>query len=316
MMRIDRSRKLVALALFALPIVVACSWDPRRPFEREAPAVREAIHEYESDAAPAAADLLQTYLSTGACAEGNIGTPDTLKERREGTYDLSLALFRIAEQYGAKFGEDPPPSPAGMPEAPNATPGGDRAANIECALRVVRRIATDRDGAALLRARARYLEGNLLFLDGKFKEAVTAYDASLTLVPATASDSGAAEIAANAAWNRAIAKRRAEEEDEKKKDAGGDGGQDASPDSGNGDGGKKDQEPDAGKNPDGGGNDKNNDPDKKNDPPPPSSSQQPQQPPPRSDDRLLDQLENAPTVQQEVAKKHGKRIKVQGSADK
>jgi hypothetical protein len=319
-------------------LVAACGWDPSHPFDREAPQVNEALQRYDAGEADSAAGLLQDYLTTGACQEGNIGTPLRVRDRSNGSFDLGLALFKLAETYGHRFGEEE--NDAGLLD-PSLK--GLRAGQVECALRIVRAIAEDSGQPLALRARARYLEGNLLFLNADYKAAVTAYDSTLELAPGMgdagpigASTEGGAGFAADpigrdAAWNRAVALRREEEKKDAgpQSDAGGDGGgnegndqKDAgAKDSGSKDGGKKDKkdkkdknrEKDAGKDPDekppkkdptstepdGGGSE----------PPPPSRQSQ--------DDRILDQLENAPTVQQEAAKKHGKTRKVpRGMTDK
>lgn len=345
-----RFRRISVLAIASGLLVAACGWDPTRPFEREAPQVNEALRYYDAGEAGSAVELLQDYLTTGACSEGNIGTPLRVRERPNGTFDLGLALFKIAEQYGHRFGDEE--NDAGFLD-PNLK--GMRSAQVDCALRLVRAIAEDPAQPVPLRARARYLEGNLLFLTAAYKEAVTAYDHALELVPAmedagpigTNVDAGKVSYAADpvgrdAAWNRAVALRRIED----KKDAGPpdasppdggddqnqpDGGDDQNKDGGddqNKDGGNKDdQNQDAG-NDSGGGNDdqkdgggKDSGGDDQNKPPPkqdPKDDQQ--QPPPPSrqsqDERILDQLENAPTVQQEAAKKHAKTRKVRGMADK
>ena len=129
----------------------------------------------------------------------------------------------------------------------------------------------------------------------------------------------------DAAWNRAIALRRIED----KKDAGNDGGNDGGGDSGdsgdNKDGGddKPDSgKPDAGK--DAGGKDSGAKDSGSNDekPPPKPDEKKDKQPPPpppsrqNQDERMLDQLENAPTVQQETARKMGQRRQVRGMSDK
>ena len=336
-----RLRRLF-FASAALAVVAACGWDPSRPFDREAPQVNEALAEYDAGEAGAAAELLEDYLGSGGCAEGNIGTPPRIRERPNGSFDLGLALFKIAEKYGHRFGDEE--NDAGFLD-PNL--GKMRQQQVDCALRIVRAVAEDGSQPLALRARARYLEGNLLFLTGAYKEAVTAYEKALEIIPAMG-DSG--PIGANtdagptfsvdpvgrdAAWNRAVALRRIED----KKDAGNDA---APPDGGNGDGGKNDN-PDGGKQDqnqdggndnknkdggnnddkgkdggkDGGNNDKNkDDPNQNKDkdqpdaaPPPPPSRQ-------NQDDRILDQLENAPTVQQEAAKKQARQRRVKGTADK
>jgi hypothetical protein len=73
---------------------------------RNAPAVDEAITALDAGDAGAATTLLQTYLSTGECEAGNIGTPDGVRTKHNAGYDLGLALFRVAEQFGRRFGEE------------------------------------------------------------------------------------------------------------------------------------------------------------------------------------------------------------------
>ena len=314
----------------ACALVAACGWNPSRPFDREAPAVNRAVAELDGGDASSAAMTLEDYLSTGACKDGNIGVPDALKRRADGTFDLGLALFRIGETYGRRFGEEE--IDAGVDEATRA----QRHAQIECARRVTDAIADVETVPYDLRARARYLSGNLAFLDGAYEEAVKAYDRALLLAPGEV-DAGD-PVGRDAAWNRAIALRRIEDKkdagqdaspdssppdaspDSSPPDAGKDSGQDAAPEAGadggkdsggegggaeagtpeagndgGGDGGSQPPEsPDGGAEPDGGA------------PPPPTTSE---------DERMLDQLENAPTLQQEEAKRHGKK-RVRGMADK
>lgn len=327
-------RRSSAALVILSALVTACSWDPSRPFDREAPQVNDALREYDAGDASTAAALLADYLATGGCKEGNIGTPQRVRERSSGSFDLGLALFKIAERFGQRFGEEEVDGGAVDENAKQL-----RGANVDCALRIVRAVAEDGAQPVPLRARARYLEGNLLFLTAAYKEAVTAYDAALELVPGmgdagpttVASDAGRSyavdSLGRDAAWNRAVALRRIEE----KKDAGndaappdGDGGGEQNPDAG-GDDTKKDAGKDGGgdKSKDAGGDDAKKDAggdDAKKDPPKPKDEPEAGAPPPPSrqnqDDRMLDQLENAPTVQQEAARKQGKRRPVQGTADK
>jgi hypothetical protein len=175
-----------------------------------------------------------------------------------------------------------------------------------------------------LRARARYLEGNLAFLDADYEGAVRAYDRALVLSPGQ-NDAGD-PVGRDVAWNRGIALRRIED----KKDAGQDAspdaqdaGQDARPDAPQ-DGGQdahdsgQDAKGDSGSAPEAGadgGNDGSpppspdggTEPDAGNQPPPPANTSE--------DERMLDQLESAPTLQQEEAKRAGKK-RVRGMADK
>ncbi len=308
-------RSARALVLFgsAALWIAACGWDPSRPFEREAPPVKQAIGALDAGDATAASALLEEYLSTGACSEGKIGAPDSLKTRPNGTFDLGLALFRIGEAYGRRFGEEE--IDAGVSPEQHT----QRMAQIDCAIRIVQAIAADESQPIDLRARARYLEGNLHFLGGEYEQAVTAYDKALTLAPGM--EDGGDAVGRDAAFNRAIALRRIED---KKNDGGkdggggdgggggsdggeGDAGNDSGNDGGDGGGGGSDGGKDSGggggddAGPDGGpdaGNDASQPPQSQNDqdaaPPPPTQTQ---------DDRSLDKLEGAPTFQQEVAKK-------------
>lgn len=347
--RSSRFRRLSFAAIAGSILVAACGWDPSRPFDREAPQVNEALRYYDAGEAGTAAELLQEYLATGACSEGNIGTPPRVRERPNGTFDLGLSLFKLAEQYGHRFGDEE--NDAGFLD-PNLK--AMREEQVDCALRVVRAIAEDPAQPVPLRAKARYLEGNLHFLTAAYKEAVTAYDQALELAPAMGDagpiganlDGGKVSYSADpvgrdAAWNRAVALRRIEDKKDAGNDAappdGGDGDNDSQnqdqPDSGNDDqnkdGGNDDQNQDAGDQ-DGGGNDDQkdageqdgggDDQDQKKPPPKEDPKKEPEQPPPPSrqsqDERILDQLENAPTVQQEAAKKHARTRKVRGMADK
>src|SRR5262249_45611683 len=133
------------------------------------------------------------------------------------TFDLGLALFEIGERYGRRFGEEEAKS---ADEAEDEALRAKRHAEIECALRLVATIAENPSAPAELRARAKYLEGNLLFLDRRYEDAVRAYDQALVLVPGVQGDAGDAGdgVGRDAAWNRAIALRRIED----KKDAGND----------------------------------------------------------------------------------------------
>jgi Ca-activated chloride channel homolog len=295
-------------------LLVGCAKERNRLWMRNAPAVDEAIAAYDAGDAGTAVSLLEQYLATGKCEQGNIGAPESVRSKPNAGFDLGLGLFKLGEQYGQRFGEEEPSGDAGKnPEAEAAKE--KRSSEVECALRIVRIIAADGSVPIDLRARAHYLAGNLEFLRGDYESAVKGYDASLALIPGLPVDGGGDGIGRDAAYNRAIALARIEDE---KKDAGPDAPPDASPDSGQPDGGeqpdsgepdggdKKDQpkdepdggQPDAGKqNPpqdqDGGQPDAGKQPEPQN---------QPQQPPKNQDDRILDMLERAPSVQQQDAK--------------
>ncbi len=294
----------------ALAIVsAACGWNPSRPFDREAPPIREAIADLDAGDAASATSRIEQYLSTGACSEGSIGLPDGLKRRPDGTFDLGLSLFSVAERYGHRFGEEEPKKGADE----NAL--GQRHAQIECARRLLEVLEGDAVEPAL-RARARYLEGNLEFLDGEYESAVEAYNRALVLAPGWV-DAGDS-VGRDAAWNRAIALRRIEDQKDAGQDASsGDGSSDAGPpDSGRGDG-ASDVGHDASSPPsnEGGEPEGGPPPPEPDAAPPPDAGAPPPPPPSRSEDeRMLDQLENAPTLQQEEAKHHKRQAR--GMVDK
>ena len=305
--------------------VAACGWDPSHPFDREAPAVNHAIADLDAGDAASATERLEDYLSTGACKDGNIGAPELVLRRPDGTFDLGLSLFRIGEQYGRRFGEEE------IDACVDSTARAQRHAQIECARRLVQAIADDPATPIDLRARARYLEGNLGFLDGDYEAAVKAYDRALVLAPGVAD--GGDPVGRDAAWNRAIALRRIEDKKDAGQDASPDAPNDASQDSGRdagseggkdgGQDGSQDAGADGTSGPEGGaeaGSDGGRD---AGSPPPsqPDAGSQPEAgappPPPTTseDDRMLDQLENAPTLQQEEARRASKK-RVRGMADK
>jgi tetratricopeptide (TPR) repeat protein len=251
-----------------------------------------------------------------------------VRQRTGASFDLGLALFELGERYGERFDAEP------KQEAP-ADPQRDakRSAEVDCALRIVQIVANDSKTPVDLRAHAHYLAGNLEFLRQDYRAAVDAYDRALRLVPGLEGDKGD-PVGRNAAFNRAIALRRLEEE--KPPDAGPpptpDGGDDQN-DGGqrDGDGGQDpskndDKRPDGGPpqpNPssqDGGAgqNEPKPEPDKADSKQEPSAQNKPQQTPGQpsaapaqpslsQDERLLDMLEQAPTVQQEAAKKSATR---------
>jgi hypothetical protein len=308
--------------VLALPCVLAvvflsegCGWNPSRPFDREAPPVREAIVALDAGDAAAATGQLEDYLSTGACKDGSIGTPDLLKKRADGTFDLGLSLFRIGEQFGRRFGDEE------LDPKVSGDTHDQRHAQVECARRLVDVVAADPSASSELRARAHYLAGNLAFLDGAYEDAVRAYDQALVVAPGL--PDGGDAIGRDAAWNRAIALRRIED----KKDAGSDAATpDASqdgPTDGPSDGGAGDGAKDGaggGRDASRGGDDAGRDSSAPEDhpdaaPEPPREAGAPPPPSTNEDERMLDQLESAPTLQQEEARR-GSKKRVRGMADK
>jgi len=326
----NRRRALVLAAAFSL-VATACAWDPSHPFDHDVGAVSQAIAALDAGDATIAARTLEDYLSTGECNNGSIGTPDFVKRRPDGTFDLGLSLFSIGESYGNRFGDEEEKD-SGPPDLLEK-----RQASVGCALHLAEAIASGvapasanpREIATIpLRARAHYLEGNLHFLLGEYEDAVKGYDAALTLAPGE-EDAGD-PVGRDAAWNRSIALQRIEDKkkdsgppdggnpDGGNKDGGSDGGGDGGSDGGGGndagsDGGNSDHN-DAGK--DGGGSPDAGPPPQNN---PPDAGAQPPPPQPQSasaDDRILDQLERAPTVQQEAAKKAAGQNHSRGMVDK
>jgi hypothetical protein len=313
----ERRRARAALALLGAASVVigACSWDPSRPFDRQAPEVDQAIRSLDAGDASFAATTLEEYLSTGACAEGSIGAPSSILAKPNGAFDLGLSLFAIGESYGGRFGDE-------EIEAGSPPDQQKRSAEVDCALRIVRAVAQDLAVPIEVRARARYLEGNLLFLERSYEDAVHGYDQAIELIPGAPADASLDQTGSDAAWNRAIALRRIDD----KKDAGSDGGKDGGGDSGPSDGGQPDSgDQDAGHDggsPDGGGDGGKNQPDAGQDggqPPPQNDDAGAPPPPPKAsqDERMLDDLENAPSLQQEEAKREAaKHHVVRGMVDK
>jgi tetratricopeptide (TPR) repeat protein len=300
-------------------------WSPSEPFRRNAPEVDQAIRELDAGAYDSAQTALQEYLGTGACSDAGIGLPPKVRKRADGAFDLGLTLFHLAERYGQRFGEEEVDAGPTVPEDDNL-----RNLEIDCALIITQAIAHDASVPIELRARAHYLSGNLEFMRRRYEDAVKHYDRALELVPGVVPEAGGDEVGRNAAWNRAIALRRIQEEQQQdggpdaEPDAEPDAQPDAEPDSGDGD-----DQPDAGEDagddggdggdgedggadadsdpPDGGGEDGGEDggaDEDQNDPPPAPDEAEP---PPQSEqsqmDRILDQLEEAPTYQEEEAKK-------------
>lgn len=320
-----RTALAIVAGLSASLAGVACGWDPSRPFDHEAPQVNRALTALEAGDATGASALLGEYLATGQCDEGKIGAPGRSNDRPFAGLDLGLALFRVGEAYGGPFGDED--GDGGV----DPTVAQLRTAETDCALAIVRAVANGEATPLELRARARYLEGNLLFLSRRYEDAVKAYDKALTLAPGF--PDGGDEVGRDAAWNRAVALKRIRD----KKDAGNDasndgsseggqdgGGQDSGGQDGGGegggdggsDGGGKDGGSDGGGG-NGDGGDASADGGNQGD----AGPQQPDsgaQPPPKQsqDDRVLDRLENAPTFQHEAARKAAQQRHVGGSLDK
>jgi Ca-activated chloride channel family protein len=328
----------VLFTLLSVVLLVGCDTEALDPlFTRHSPAVDEAIAAMDAHDAGAAKLHLTGYLGTGVCNEGNIGASAALAERPQASLDLGLALFRIGERYGGRFGQDP-----GLG---NDDPAllARRSKEVACAPSVVEQLTARRKLPLELRAEAHYLLGNLEFLRREYTAAVVGYDRALELMPGR-QDEETPALGRDAAHNRALALRLAKEnEPPDPPDAGPPSGDSGSPS-------EDPPQPDAGggENPDDkksdddkkSGDDKKSDDDKSEDqnkgdqeqePSADNSSKQddPQsapdtkaEPPPSQqgrtlsqDDKILDQLERAPTVQQQAARAHRGRMR-RGVEDK
>jgi Ca-activated chloride channel family protein len=302
-------------------------------FMRHAPEVDEAISVLAKDAG-AAEQQLADYLGIARCRAGSINTSAALVERPQASFDLGLALFRIGERFGGRFGDDPGRA------ADDARALSRRSEEVACALAVVQELVARPSVPIELRAQAYYLLGNLEFLRREYEAAVKGYDHALTLVPGDDAPEALA-VGRDAAHNRALALRLREENEPPPKDP------DAGPKEEPGDGGKPPDEPpppnDGGKNqqpqPDDSDQKDQGDQDKPSEEPKPDpeskdDKNQPEQPPPddskraeqnphdsksqppapqnlslSQDDKMLDQLERAPTVQQEAARAQRGRVR-------
>lgn len=321
-------RKLIAAPFVLALTALACEWDPAHPLERYAPSVDQAIAVLDAGDAAAAAAVLSEYLDSNQCNEGQIAISAALREKQRAGLDLGLVLFRLAESYGKRLTEDD--------GSERGQPSPEQAAQVTCALAVARELADQ--GSIEDRARAAFVEGNLLFLNGAYEDAVPAYDRALTLLPPAEGDD--TSMSADAAFNRALALARAKDQP----DAGDDGGD---PNDGGGDSGENDAESNDAAS-DGGGEGENDASSSNDEPdsgdsndagsPPPQDEDAgsgddagapPQSPPPEEDlsdggampppealDRLLDDLERTPTVQQELLNRDGRRRRIRPEDDK
>jgi hypothetical protein len=189
------------LALVALS---GCSgWDPRDPFARRAPEVDRAIELLDAGQPEASEELLAAYLQMARCQDGELKPSNALRERTDAAFDLGLVYFGLAQRTGTAFGQEEKLEPAEIER---------RSAWVRCAATVLGAVAADERGSAELRARARFLFGNLLVSVRDHRRALEQYDAGLRLVPAIADGVAGDAIGRDIAYNRAIALRRLEEE--------------------------------------------------------------------------------------------------------
>jgi Ca-activated chloride channel family protein len=240
-------RLLPVAALFATLSLAGCERVDSALFTRYSPDVDEALGNLASHDAGDAHTILAEYLSTGKCKAGDIGTPESLRERPNAAYDLGLALFELGERFGGKLGERPP-----SPSDQNAAAAlAKRSQEVDCALRITRLVAFAENNPVALRAKAFFLSGNLEFLRHDYPNAVTSYDDALRLIPGGLADPLMA-FAADAAFNRALALRLAEEEEKNKPkppDAGPEPSRDGGAEHNNSDSNENDQSDDESKDP-------------------------------------------------------------------
>ena len=310
--------------------VVACGWDSveavrARVAARSARRLRCLIPATRRAPASSCRSTWPTERAPRATSERRLG----VRERSSGAFDLGLALFQSAERYGQRPGHEE--VDAGVPVDPTPQTSARRRSTSPSRPSSVASPRTTRSRSRSPRARA-VPRGNLLFLDLCTKEAVRAYDATLELAPGM-HDSGPISVGEagrvynpdllgrDAAWNRAIAPRRIEDQQTPARRAATtavrDGGGDARGDNRGRQGRRRRQTPDSGTpdaGKDGGGKDAGEDSGSPDQPRPPSQTRKrtrSRSPPPsrqNQDERMLDQLENAPTGrQQETARKMGQR---------
>ena len=202
----------------ALPLLLAaCGWNPSRPFEREAPAVNEALAELDAGDASSAASRLEDYLSTGPCKDGNIGTPE--RAQAPGGRDVRPRARRSFASASASVGAS---------EKRRSTTEPTKACAPSAMRRSSARAASSMRSPTTAASRPSYGLGRSTSTGtSRSSTATTRAPCARTTArsfsrPATAD--AADSVGRDAAWNRAIALRRIDD----KKDA----GADASPDSG------------------------------------------------------------------------------------
>lgn len=299
--------------------LTSCEGGLKDPFIRRAPDVEKALMAADAGDAGAAVALLEQYLATGKCANGSIGTPDSILNKHNAALDLGLALFQVAEKFGGRFGD--PSAPNGQQDPAQQQVLAQRSEQVECALRIILPLGDLPQASIEFRARANYLAGNLYFLREEYKNAVKSYDQALRLIPGIPGDKGDA-IGRDAAWNRALALERSEREppDAGKKDPGdagaGDAGNQQKPDAGDnknntpdaGNDNKKSDKPDDKKQqPDAGNNGKSSQPDAGAPPPEPPKPDKAAREPQNQDDRILDELEQTPSLHEHIAKENAQQ---------
>jgi Ca-activated chloride channel family protein len=305
-------------------------------FTRNAPAVDDAISALEARDAGAAEQHLTSYLGLAPCSDGTINASAALADRAQASFDLGLALFQIGERFGGRFGDDPGRA------REDARVLAKRSAEVSCALAVVSQLVERPSLPLELRAQAYYLLGNLEFLRREYEAAVASYDRALTLIPGDDAQTAPAVGRDAAHNRALALRLRDENEPPPEPDAGpppeqGDGGssdekgdqedqkdqdqkkqdQDNQDDEKQDEQDQKEQQQDQQDQKDRQQDQQDQQQEQKpqdgaqNQPSPDDSHPEPKEekgaPPPQQmslsqDDKMLDQLERAPTVQQEAAR--------------
>ena len=236
-------RKSKALAAgLCLGWLAACGWDPRKPFERLSPEVDRAIAELDGGQPEAANARLSDYLTASKCDGGGILVPGAA-DASSASFDLGLSLFELAERFGRRFG-DAVMSRDGGPSQEEKQLALLRGDQVECARAVLESILSRGDLSPEFEARARYLRGNLAFLDGRWDDAIKDYDKALRIIPGLKSDAGDG-VGRDAAWNRALALRHKDDDDRNDAGSDADGGDGDSGDADAADGSDGDADADA-----------------------------------------------------------------------
>ncbi len=189
-------------------------WNPKRPFERNSPNVEEAIRQVEKGNLITASTILEDDLGTGPCKKGTLDLSKEVRERGDASFDLGIVLFRIAETFGKPFGEEE----ISMEEQSQDPKAEMRKDNVGCALILTLAIGSEETLSTELRARAKYLSGNLEFLRGNYKDAVGYYNEALLLAPGVPESSKGDILGRDIAYNRAIALLRLQQHPEQKQD--------------------------------------------------------------------------------------------------
>lgn len=206
----------VLLALFSL----GCG-EVDQIFERKSPLVEEAIAQLQAGEHDAATAKLIDYLETGPCEEGVIGVGDRARTYADAAYDLALSFASATSKKqdgnpdaGAPPSGAPPSGalPSGAPPS-GAPPAAAPSPELDCALRLLAPIGPNEALPTQLRARSYYLAGNLELSRGQFEAAIAFFDQAILLAPGA--DDGD-PIGKQIAYNRALALRLLKEEQEKK----------------------------------------------------------------------------------------------------